>query len=112
MAKYVYRGKNLRCRINKVPFFIGELEFQLQNRRWFFWVNCGKWMHYSETQKIESNHINIGRNPIVLRYQYGNVHEIWEDGTMTIYERIKQLFDEYIQSLKDAKEWDQKFKSF
>ncbi len=109
MSKYIYYDNNLRCKVSKAKFVIGEYELQLQKRSFLFWVNCFQWMIYEE-RKVDEKMFAIC-NLMRMSYQSGNRYEGWDEGTMTLKSRIKILFGEYFESLKRVRDWDKKFES-
>lgn len=96
MTTFIYKDKNIRCRVNKI-FNSNKIKLQIQKRYLFiFWENAYKYIEISEGFWGESE-----RNPILkLEYFGEGESEIYMTGTLSLENRVHQLFQEYFAYVK------------
>lgn len=94
MSKYVYRDKNLRCKVFATGYR-KQIELQLQKRVFYvFWINVF-WFKHIEDCYVKG--ANIGPLPKVMHnsYMMGGDSEIYIGKPLDLQKRIEEFFDEY-----------------
>ena len=95
MEKFIYKRKDLRCKVKYVKLH-QHYELQLQKRVLIFWVKVYKWMTVQDGFWGECERFPILRN----YYQFGNKSECYKSGTLDLPKRVNAFFDEYFESLE------------
>lgn len=109
MNKIINKNKNLCCVVKLRSN--GEFDLNLYVRRkWLIfnlWIKLGNFVVVSEYSKPleKANKDRAPRNPMVLEYQYGGKHEVWDYGTLDISKRVEQMFQEYLEGERDNNEF-------
>lgn len=96
MKKFIYKGKDLRCRI-KYSKLLQHYELQIQKRSFLVWFNVYKWMTVRDGFWGEGGPIKVLKDS----YQYGNMSECYPTGQLNIPERVEFFFDEYYSDLDE-----------
>lgn len=105
MSQLFYHSTELRCRV-KPTGYRRQLELTLQKKWLIFWFNCFPWLHVED--RYTSG--NVGPLPVVMKdsYRSGNNVESYIGKPLNLQVRVKELFAEYNEMLKE----DQSFKDY
>ncbi|HYD92239.1 MAG TPA: hypothetical protein VEA37_12220 [Flavobacterium sp.] len=71
---------------------------QVQKKWLFIWFDVGKWMTVKEG--FWGENWNKARNPLVLDYSLGNIHECWKTGTLDLLDRARIFLIDYFCDMR------------